>query len=137
MKKLSVKKLFLIDGIGALLSAFLLGVVLVRFEHVFGMPTPTLYFLFVFPCIFALYDLSCYLLSPEKSKVLLKIIAFLNIAYCFISIPSIFKHYQNLTYLGVIYFTLELIILILLISIELKIAFTKDPDAKVQRETNT
>lgn len=136
MKNLSIKKLFLIDGIGAVLSAFLLGIILVRFEHVFGMPRRALYFLSVFPCIFALYDLTCYLLNSEKSKVLLKIIAFLNIAYCFISIPFIFKYYQNLTYLGLIYFILELAILILLISIELKIAFDTNLDTQVQKETN-
>ena len=36
---LTPKKLFLIDGIGAVLSAFLLGVVLVKLQSLIGMPT--------------------------------------------------------------------------------------------------
>ncbi|MCX2764811.1 hypothetical protein [Aquimarina muelleri] len=131
MKKLIFKKIFLIDGIGAVLSAFLLGVILVRFEHHFGMPIPTLYFLSIFPCLFALYDLICYLLSSEKGTVLIKIIAFLNIAYCFISISSVFKHHQSLTSLGLIYFILELAIIILLITMELKIAFNTKLDTQL------
>lgn len=39
------KKLFQIDGLGAILSAILLGIILVRFERFFGIPVSTLYFL--------------------------------------------------------------------------------------------
>jgi hypothetical protein len=50
------KLLFLIDGVGALLSAFLLGVVLASAETTFGMPSKTLYFLATLACLFALYS---------------------------------------------------------------------------------
>jgi hypothetical protein len=39
------KKIFLIDGIGALLSAVFLGVILVKFEESFRMPRTILYLL--------------------------------------------------------------------------------------------
>jgi hypothetical protein len=48
------KKLFLIDGLGALLSAILLGVVLVQLEYLFGIPKSTLYFLASLPCLFTI-----------------------------------------------------------------------------------
>ena len=51
------KKLFLIDGLGAILSAFLLGYVLVKLERVFGIPSKTLYFLATLPMFFVIYDL--------------------------------------------------------------------------------
>ena len=50
------KKLFLIDGLGAMLSAFLLGIVLVELETIFGIPTSVLYWLASFPIFFTLVD---------------------------------------------------------------------------------
>ncbi len=50
------KKLFLLDGLGAILSAILLGVVLVNQQVLFGIPKPTLYFLAPAPCRLATDD---------------------------------------------------------------------------------
>lgn len=114
------KILFLIDGSGALLSAFLLGMFLTRFESTFGMPKTALYFLAFFPCIFVIYDLYCYFQTNENWKYFLKAIALANIAYCIISITTIFYHFDTLTILGLIYFLIEFTIVIILASIELK-----------------
>lgn len=80
------KELFKIDGIGAILSAVLLGFVLVHFEELFGIPKSTLYFLALLPCFFACYDFYCYFRVNKKSKYFLKGIAFVNLSYCFLSI---------------------------------------------------
>ncbi len=122
MNTSKTKQLFLIDGLGALISAFLLGVILTRFEAVFGIPLQTLYVLSIFPCIFAVYDFGCYVLVSKKDKMFLKAIAFANLLYCFISIALLFQHYDRLTYVGWIYFLLEIVIIIILARIELKIA---------------
>ena len=61
------KQLFILDGLGALLSAFLLGVVLVKLESVFGIPKNTLYFLAFLPCLFAIYDFYCYFQAKENT----------------------------------------------------------------------
>lgn len=58
--ELEPKQLFLIDGLGAILSAILLGLVLVRFERIFGIPSSTLYFLAIIPIFFAIYDFLSY-----------------------------------------------------------------------------
>ncbi len=58
--KLNPKKLFLIDGFGTILSAFLLGVILVKFEIIFGIPISVLYILAIIPIFFAAYDFYCY-----------------------------------------------------------------------------
>ena len=116
------KKLFLIDGSGALLSAFLLGVVLVRFEPVFGMPRETLYFLAFLPCIFAVYDVYCYLRITKNQGLFLKIIAVANLVYCVVSTGLVLQHYQRLTNLGLAYFVLEIIVVIVLAMVELKTA---------------
>jgi thiol:disulfide interchange protein len=58
------KRLFLIDGLGAFLTAFMLGVVLANFESSFGMPLKTLYFLSFLAGLFCLYSFFCYFLYP-------------------------------------------------------------------------
>lgn len=117
---LNPRRLFLIDGVGAVLSAIFLGVVLVRFEKIFGMPKEMLYFLAFLPCIFVIYDIYCYLRIQEYQKPFLKIIAFANLIYCCISIAMVFLHYRELTNLGLVYFILEVLIIVILIIIELK-----------------
>ena len=116
------KKLLLIDGCGAILSVFLLGVVLVRFEEYVGIPPATLYLLAVFPIMFAIYDLFSYLQLHYKHPLLLKGIAFFNLIYCCLSIGVAFYHYETLTTLGWIYIFIETLIIMILATWELNIA---------------
>lgn len=122
---LNTKTLFAIDGLGALLSVFLLGVVLVQFESLFGMPKETLYFLAFLPCLFAVYDLVCYLKVKRNELFFLKGIAIANLLYCCLSVVFVIHHYAQLTNLGLIYFVLELIVVLVLVSIQLKTVFKK------------
>jgi len=55
------KTLFLVDGIGALLTALLLFAVLRPFHELFGMPQITVTYLSIIAAIFCLYSMSCYL----------------------------------------------------------------------------
>lgn len=116
------RKLFLIDGLGAILSAFLIGIVLVKFENLFGIPQHSLYFLALFPCFFAIYDFYCFLKVIKNLDLFLKGIAIANLVYCFISIGLISYHYKCVTYLGWIYIILEILILIALAIWQLKTA---------------
>ena len=111
-------KLFLIDGFGAILSAFLLGVVLVKYESVFGIPSSTLYFLATIPIFFAIYDFYCYRKGYFKSGLFLKGIAVLNIAYCFISIGFAIYHSRIITSLGRAYIAIEIVVVLILATIE-------------------
>lgn len=54
------KRLFLADGSGAFLTAFLLGVVLTRLEVEFGMPRKVLYALSALACLYAAYSMGGY-----------------------------------------------------------------------------
>lgn len=114
------KKLFLIDGIGALVSSFFLGVVLVCLEHKIGMPIAILYTLAILPIFFVIYSFSCYFFLKHCWKPFLKGIAILNLLYCFLTIGILFFFDHNLTFLGWSYFIVELIILGILITIEFK-----------------
>lgn len=120
--KSNPKKMFLIDGLGALLSAFLLGVVLVRFENYFGVPSKELYILSFLACIFAVYDLVCYLRIEENWRPFLKAIAIINLLYCCLTAGLLMYHYQHITSLGITYFLLEMLIVVGVAVIELKMA---------------
>ena len=114
------KKLFLIDGFGAIVSAFLLGVVLVKFEEIFGIPTSVLYFLATIPIFFVIYDVFCYQ-KHLKIGLLLKGIAVLNILYCCISIGLISYHFSSITILGWTYIIVEIILVSFLAMIEFRV----------------
>jgi len=122
--KLSQKprNLFLIDGVGAILSAFLLGVVLVYFKSYFGIPVNTLYVLAIIPCFFALYDLLCYFLLKKNHKPFIKLTAWLNIAYCGLSLRMAYEHIGQIEILGFIYIIIEVILVLAIAKIELDVA---------------
>ena len=118
--ELNPKKLFLIDGFGAILSAFLLGVVLVKFEELFGIPTSVLYFLATIPIFFVIYDVFCYQ-KHLKIGLLLKGIAVLNMLYCCVSIGLISYHFSSITILGWTYVIVEIILVSFLAMIEFRV----------------
>lgn len=112
------KRLFLIDGIGALVSALMLGIVLVRYESFFGMPGSALILLAAAPIGFALYDVVSYLTASQHTGILLKGISLLNVGYCGFSIALLTRHADQLTTWGWLYFIGELLIVLTLAGIE-------------------
>ncbi len=94
------KKFFLIDGIGALTSAFLLGVVLVQFETVFGIPIKVLKILATLPILFALFDIYGFCSSSRKTPQLLSVLGYVNLIYCALSLGLAFLHIETITIFG-------------------------------------
>jgi len=114
----SPKSLFPIDAFGALLSAFMLGVVLVKFENVFGIPKQSLYILALIPCLFAAFDMYSYYIAKRSTSRNLKIIASLNLLYCGLSLGYAFYHANTITNLGWLYVIGEIIIILILVRVE-------------------
>lgn len=115
--------LFLVDCLGAITSAFLLGVVLVKWEHCFGMPPKTLYLLSLIASVFAVCSFTSYLLVKKNWKPFLKATAFANLIYCCITAYLVVDFYDTLTSLGVIYFLLEIAVIFVLAFFELKTVY--------------
>jgi len=120
MTLLNSKKLFLIDGLAALLSAFLLGFFLVRFEPAFGMPRNVLYVLSAIAFALAAYSLAHYFLVKEIRKAHLKIIGYANLFYCFLILALTLYFYSKITILGELYFLGEICIIVMLAMLELR-----------------
>ena len=118
--------LFLIDGIGAVVSAFMLGIILPKLEHFIGMPAEILHYLAIAAALFAVYSLTCYMVRPARWTIFLRIIGMLNLTYCAVSIALVFYYFPQLTMLGLTYFIVEKIILFSLAMIELKMSYKYD-----------
>lgn len=115
------RNLFLLDSMGALLSAIMLGLVLTRYENFFGMPSDVLHILAIIPCVFALYSFLCFLIETKNKRLFLSIIAAANLLYCCLTMSYIFNFYSKITIGGLIYFVGEIIIVVVLALYELKI----------------
>ncbi len=118
LKKPSIKLLFLIDGIGAIVTALLLSQVLARFESTFGMPKDILYILAAIAGCFAVYSLSCHFGLKRNRAPYLKAIAVANTLYCMTTLVLVIYCYPSLTWLGVAYFIGEIVIVMTLVRIE-------------------
>jgi hypothetical protein len=113
-------KLFIMDGSGALLDAFLLGVVLTSFEDVFGMPSSVLYVLSAMALLFAVYSLSCFYFVTRSWRRWLLVVVVANVLHGLLTIGLVVYHFQQLTALGLVFFVLEIFTLGLVVFLEVK-----------------
>lgn len=114
------KKLFLVDSIGAFVSAILLFVILSFFEQEFGLPKKTLYLFFGIACIFTIYSIYCFYYIDKQWRLFLRIIAIFNLLYCLLTVLFLVVFFNSVTTVGYLYFFLEIIIVSCLAYIELK-----------------
>lgn len=115
-------KLFLVDGVGALVTATLLLAVLARFESTFGMPVRIIYLLAALACVFAAYSLTCHFTLRGDWRPFLKAIAAANIAYCLITLALLILFRNEITVFGVIYFVGEIFMVAALAAYEWSVA---------------
>ena len=108
------RRLFLVDGLGAVLSAVGLGLVLPAFEPVVGLPTQVLYPLAGLAGGLAAGSLRCFWANPSNWRVWLKRIAGANLLYASLTAALLWFWAPNLTAWGALYFGLELAVVCLL-----------------------
>lgn len=116
--KNSPKWIFLIDAIGALITTVGLVVILVLFGVYFGMPSKALYLLSGIAFSLFIYSICCHFSVKKNWKPFLMIVISGNIIYVFVSIVLMIKHFDKLTELGLVYFTLEKIIIAIIVNFE-------------------
>jgi hypothetical protein len=125
IKQLDPRKLFLIDSIGAVVTALLTGVLLAQFESFFGVPAQTLYLLSIAPVLYAVYSLVCYLRFPASWRMLMRIIASANLLYVIVVNVWMLFFQPGITGWGIMYFVGEFFIVAGIAAIELKTAARK------------
>lgn len=118
------RKLFIIDGMGALFSSLMLGVIWVRWQECFGLPIHLLYVLALIPLGFVLYDLFAILNKHFSISRLLRGIAFLNICYVLLSFVLAIYHFDLITLWAKLYLSGEVIVVLIIVRWEIRFAQT-------------
>lgn len=112
---------FLMDGLGALLSAILLVFLIAPLESVFGLHKSIALNLSIPVFGFTVFSLSCYFLKLKNWKPFLLLIAIANGIYCCVTMGIMMWHFHSFKALGIIYFFLEIVVIITIIAIELSL----------------
>lgn len=118
--KLNEKNIFLIDGVGAALSAFLTGVVLPYWADWVGLPIWILHTLGFIAMVFSVYSLSCYLVVKKIRPVMLLVIITANALYCILGV-LVFFNFTELTILGHAFLIAEFLVILALVILEWQI----------------
>ena len=114
------KTVFLMDGLGASLTSFLLVTVPKYFSEYFGMPQEALTLLSTLALIFAIYSFSCFAFLGNNAVKLLKPIIIANLSYCVLTLGLVIHFYNELTGWDLAYFLGEILIICGLVYIEVK-----------------
>ena len=117
--------LFLIDSLGAFLTAFMQSVLLLNCNEYFGMPPTILLYLSAIAICFCIYSAVCsFLLKQHWTAFIIGIISIANLFYCVLTIGLLIFYYPLLKISDLVYFIAEIVIICGLVSIELKVAVT-------------
>jgi hypothetical protein len=116
------RRIFLVDGLGALTSALLLFFLLRPFHVEVGMPREVLSGLSAGAVVLFVYSMSCFLFLKGNVTRFLRIIAFANLMYCFATLLLVGLYFGELSLLGVAYFIGEVFLIGALVFIEMRLA---------------
>lgn len=129
----NAKRIFLIDGLGAFLTAFLIFAFLRPINESFGMPKTTLTILSIIAFVFSVYSIACFLFVHENWIPFLQAISVANLLYCFLTLGLVVYYYYQQTIIGLSYFLLEIVVIIGIVSCEISV-LTKNSRKKLSRD---
>jgi FtsH-binding integral membrane protein len=124
------RTLFLIDGVGALVTALLVGAVLPTLGEHIGMPRPVLRALALTAAVFAAYSLTCAATRPRRWPGYVRGIALANAGYCMATAAALIRYSATLHALDWLYFVGEIVVLCALVTLELRVARASATDAR-------
>lgn len=110
------------DGVGAILTCILLVMIFGFSSDLSGEILTIVHSLALIAFLFSIYSLTCYKLNVQKWRPLLKGIAFANITYCLLTGFFLSTFWNDLTSFGVTYLAIEIVIVLILASVELRTA---------------
>jgi hypothetical protein len=120
MLKLNERNIFLVDGIGASLSAIFTGILLPLVSEWVGLPSWLLYNLALFPIVFGIFSFVCYFKVKTIKPILLLMIITANLIYCAISF-AICNSFSGITIWGKIFLLSEIPIILIVVALEIKV----------------
>lgn len=114
--------LFVFDGVGALVTAAAVGLVLPALPALVGVPAAVLRLLAVAACVVAGWSLTWGVLVPHRWPWGLRVVALANAAYCAATAACLWRFFDRLRVLDWVYFPAELALVAVLASIEWQVA---------------
>lgn len=116
------KQLFLLDAIGAFITATFIGVVMRNNIDIFGLPPQEAVVMTFIAYSFFCFSGICYLFVKNKHYKYIFTIASANSLYVLLSFFIFFNHFNDLTPFGIMYLLSEMATIILLVTLEFSIA---------------
>lgn len=116
------KKIFLFDGLGAMLSTALLYFLLIPNAVWIGLSVTQINALVIGALCLVGYDLIARMLYTAERSWLIKALALLNMLYCTTTLSVLILHYTSITIFGWAYFLGEMAIVGVLVYLEWKIS---------------
>ena len=116
------KTLFLIDSLGAVLTGFILFVIMRQLNESIGMPKTVLTYLSFIAICFCIYSTACFLFLKERWTPFIRLIGVANLLYCALTVGLLIKYHSLLTIIGTICFLIEIVIICGLSYLELNVA---------------
>lgn len=117
---ISVRRMFLIDGLGALFSALMTGAVLPQIQFLIGLPHPWFTWLALPAIALACYSMGMFLSKNGDSRSRLLPVILGNCLYCLFTAVIIFYYRQELKLTGYFYFISEIMVIGLIVWLEIR-----------------
>lgn len=86
------------------------------------MPVDILNILVVIGLFFFSYSMCCYFFLSRNRAPFLRVISIGNSLYCLLTIVLVYLYFNYLTPLGLTYFSVEIIVILMLVRIEYRVA---------------
>lgn len=118
------QRIFLLDGLGAIVSASLLLLISSLFPTFFHFPQKSIYLLAGIAYLFAAYSLFFSQKTSTKWPLFLQLIATANILYCLATLILVLVYFPHLSLFETVYFLAEIIIVLTLVYVEFRVSFT-------------
>lgn len=115
------RKLLLLDFFGALATSLGTGLLLATEVIATGLPTVVLIVMSLVACGFAIFDIVAYRFV-RRTAISLAVVALLNLSYCVAVVILCTMYAQQVTKLGLLYFAIEVPVVLLIVCWELAIA---------------
>lgn len=116
------KQLFLLDAIGAFITATFIGIVMRNHNDIFGLPPQEAFVMSAIAYSFFCFSGFCYLFVKDNHYKYIFIIASANSLYILLSFFIFLNHFKDLTPFGIVYLISEMVTIMLLVTLEFSVA---------------
>jgi hypothetical protein len=127
--RLSPRALLALDAGGALVTATLLGVVLVRYAAAFGIPPSVFRWLAAGVLFYFVYSATAALLNPARWVRAIRVIAVANALYSVVTLTMVVILRERITTLGTVYFVGEALLILGIAAAEWRYTTRATPEA--------